>query len=183
LSPVIVKDDLPRLIAYPIGEGLLRQELGTALPGDRTAFYFLYLSGVQVNHYDPVISKEPRYPVLALDREAPQLCADTIARLEEQRRKKYELLHGDQPGSPGEMITHEFDCRLSVALFPVKARLRRKLEDAILDDGLRPMKNWLTAPPDVQAQQRPLVLVYDEATGKVSAKFAEPWEGKERVYR
>ena len=183
MSPVIIKDDLPRLIAYPIGEGLLRQELGDALPGDRTAFYFLYLSGVQINHYDPVISKEPKYPVLALDREAPQLCADTIARLEEQRRKKYELLGGDESSSAEDLLAHDIDCKLSVALFPVKARLRRKLEDAILDDALRPMKNWLTAAPDVQAQQRPLVLVYDESSGKVSAKFAEPWNGKERVYR
>jgi hypothetical protein len=199
VSPVVIRDELPRLVTYPVGELFLRTHLGSALPEEDTGLYFLYLSGVQVNHYDPVLGREREYPVLALDRRPPQLCADALARLEEQRRRRREIvderlagvaradaqLRGeDRPVEPAEPADDVRELPLSVAIFPVKTRLRRKVEDGIVDDALRPMRAWLAAPPAQHAAQRPLVLCFDEETGKVTAKFAEPSDGaRERYYR
>lgn len=72
---------------------------------------------------------------------------------------------------------------MSLLIFPVKTRLRRMVEDAILDKGLRALRNWLHASPETRPDQRPLVLVYDEDSGGIQAKFAEPWRsGQKRIY-
>jgi hypothetical protein len=199
LSPVVIRDELPRLVTYPVGEVFLRAQLGAALREDDAGIYFLYLSGVQVNHYDPVLSRASVYPVLALDREPPQLCSDALARLEDQRRRRSEIVDERRAGvmradaqlrgqdrilAPPELPDDLPDLPLSIAIFPVKTRLRRKVEDGIVDGALRPLRNWLSAPPEQHAGQRPLVLCFDEESGKVSARFAEPWgDAKERYYR
>jgi hypothetical protein len=199
LSPVVIRDELPRLVTYPVGEVFLRAQLEPVLREDDAGIYFLYLSGVQSNHYDPVLSRATVYPVLALDREPPQLCSDALARLDEQQRRRSEIVDERRAGvmradaqlrgedhliSPFETVDPLPDLLLSIAIFPVKTRLRRRVEDGIVDGALRPMRNWLAAPPGQQATQRPLVLLFDEETGKVSAKFAEPWhDAKERYYR
>jgi hypothetical protein len=138
--PAVVKDDVPRLITFPSGELLLRQKLGDALPAEVVGLYFLYLSGVQVNYYDPVVSKAESYPVLALDRRPPQLCVETLVRLAEQRRKRRELVderlaggartegapRGEERGTEDERLDEEGELALSVMLFPVKTRLRSR---------------------------------------------------------
>jgi hypothetical protein len=199
LSPVVIRDELPRLVTYPVGEVFLRAQIGPVLREDDAGIYFLYLSGVQVNHYDPVLSRASVYPVLALDREPPQLCSDALARLEEQRRRRSAIvderragvmradaqLRGQdrilqQPALPDDLP----ELPLSIAIFPVKTRLRRKVEDGIVEGALRPLRNWLSAPGEQHSSQRPLVLCFDEESGKVSARFAEPWgDAKERYYR
>lgn len=199
LSPVVIRDELPRLVTYPVGEVFLRAELGPVLGEDDAGIYFLYLSGVQVNHYDPVLSRDSVYPVLALDREPPQLCSDALARLDEQRRRRSQIVDERRAGvmradaqlrgqdrslAPPERPDDLLELPLSIAIFPVKTRLRRKIEDGIVEGAVRPLRNWLTAPPDQHATQRPLVLCFDEESGKVSARFAEPWgDAKERYYR
>ncbi len=200
MCPVIVKDELPRLIAYPVGERVLRQELGDVLPDDELGVFLLYMSGVQLNAYDPVISKETVYPVLALDRRVPQLSNDALNRLREQREKAREIVDERLVGvaradaqlrgeaGPEEEQQGEDDLlppvQLSISIFPVKSRLRRMVEDAILERGIRAMRSWLNAGPETWHQQRPLVLVYDEERSVVSAKFAGPWgRGAQRIYR
>lgn len=199
MSPVVIRDELPRLVTYPVGEVFLRAQLEPVLREDDAGIYFLYLSGVQSNHYDPVLSRATVYPVLALDREPPQLCSDALARLDEQQRRRSAIvderragvmradaqLRGeDQVIVPLQELDSLPDLRLSVSIFPVKTRLRRRVEDGIIEGALRPLRNWLSAPPGQQSGQRPLVLIFDEETGKVSAKFAEPWnDAKERYYR
>jgi hypothetical protein len=196
---VVIRDELPRLVAYPVGEVFLRAQLEPALREDDAGIYFLYLSGVQVNHYDPVVSRGSVYPVLALDREPPQLCSDALARLEEQQRRRNAIvderragvmradaqLRGEDQRLPAaDPCSPLPELPLSIAIFPVKTRLRRRVEDGIAEGGLRPLRNWLAASVAQHATQRPLVLVFDEETGKVSAKFAEPWDdAKERYYR
>src|SRR5262249_4292766 len=129
----------------------------------------------------------------------PQLCSDALARLDEQQRRRNEIvderragvmradaqLRGeDHPLLPLEHLDALPDLRISIAIFPVKTRLRRRVEDGILDGAIRPMRNWLAAPPGQHSTQRPLVLLFDEETGKVSAKFGDPWhDAKERHYR
>jgi hypothetical protein len=199
VCPVVIRDELPRLVTYPVGELFVRAQFGSVLSEDEIGVYFLYLSGVQVNHYDPVISRASVYPVLALDREPPQLCSDALARLDEERRRRRETLDERRIGvmradaqlrgqdallvDPGPDVDLP-ELPLSIAIFPVKARLRRRIEDGIIESAMRPLRNWLTAPPDQRAAQRPLVLCFDEESGKVSAKFAESWDhAKERYYR
>lgn len=88
MCPVVVKDELPRLIAYPIGERLLRHELGPGLPAeDELGVFLLYTSGVQVDLYDPVTSRAKSYPVLVFDRGIPDLTSEARARLREQSEK------------------------------------------------------------------------------------------------
>jgi hypothetical protein len=199
LSPVVIRDELPRLVTYPVGEVFLRAQLEPVLREDDAGVYFLYLSGVQVNHYDPVVSRATVYPVLALDREPPQLCSDALARLDDQQRRRSEIVDERRAGvmradaqlrgedralAPLDLAGPLPDLPLAISIFPVKTRLRRKVEDGIVDGALRPLRNWLAAPAAQHASQRPLVLLFDEETGKVSAKFAEPWhEAKERYYR
>jgi hypothetical protein len=197
--PIVLKDELPRLITYPIGEIFLRAHLAESLSEDEAGLYYLYLSGVQVNFYDPVTSRATSYPVLALDRHPPQLCSDALARLEDQQRKREQIVDERRAGvlradaqlrgrdsivAPPALVDAFPDLPLSVAVFPVKTRLRRKVEDGIVECALRPMRNWLSAPFDQHATQRPLVICFDEDSGRVSAKFAEPWDdAKERYYR
>jgi len=199
LSPVVIRDELPRLVTYPVGEIFLRTHLGAAFNEDEAGLYFLYLSSVQVNLYDPVVSRASAYPVLALDRQPPQLCADALTRLRDQRRRHNAIvderragvlradaqLHGqDRSVEPLDLDDGLPELPLSIAIFPVKTRLRRRVEDGIVEGALRPLRNWLGALREQQATQRPLVLSFDEESGKVHAKFAEPWEdAKERQYR
>jgi hypothetical protein len=197
--PIVVRDELPRLITYPIGELFLRTHLSASLSEDDAGLYYLYLSGVQINLYDPVTSRATAYPVLALDREPPQLCSDAIARLEEEKRKRERIVDERRAGvlradaqlrgkdsiaAPVVPVESLPDLSISVAVFPVKTRLRRKIEDGIVESALRPIRNWLAAPFDQQATQRPLVICFDEETGRVGAKFAEPWDdARNRYYR
>jgi hypothetical protein len=197
--PVIIRDELPRLVTYPIGELFLRSHLGPGLCDDDAGLYFLYLSGVQVNFYDPVLSRAAHYPVLALDRHSPQLCNDAMARLEEEQRKREQIVDDRRAGvlradaqlrgrdaelAEPERVVGLPELPLSIAIFPVKTRLRRKIEDGIAGSALRPLRNWLAAPGDRHTAQRPLVLCFDEESGKVSAKFADPWDdARGRYYR
>ena len=154
--PIVVRDELPRLITYPIGEIFLRTHLASSVREDDAGLYYLYLSGVQVNLYDPVTSRATAYPVLALDRQPPQLCNDALARLEEQQRKRERAVDERRAG-----------------VLRADAQLRG--QDSI---------GAPAAPFDQQAAQRPLVICFDEDTGRVSAKFAEPRDdAKERHYR
>lgn len=196
MSSIILKDELPRMISYPIGETLLVHELGAAIEAEDLGLYFLYTSGVQLNHYDPVTCKDGRYPVMALDRHPPQLNTDAEKRLAEERRSgrgfgadklsgvaraQAQLLGGDIETESGEVWEPPPVC---LSIFPVKTRLRRKVEDAIIDFALRPILNWLGASEQAAATQKALVLVFDETESKITTKFAEPSasRSRDRVY-
>ena len=49
---------------------------------------------------------------------------------------------------------------------------------------MRAIKNWLSCKPSMQANQRPLVLTYDEESEAITSKFAMEWNEplRPRVY-
>lgn len=154
---VLMRDRVPsRTIAYPLAAAHLNRMFEDAIPLEHLALFFVYDSSDQVRHYDPAKDANERYPILALVRGIPEM--------------KEEVLAGD--------MRENAETR-SILVFPVKARIKQKVTDAIKKSGVRPMVRWMTAKLPPHAKQRPLVLLYDESTGAVSAKFAEEWEGKE----
>ena len=153
---VLMRDRVPsRTIAYPLAAAHLNRMFEDAIPLDQLALFFLYDSCSQPHHYDPAKDSNDRYPILALVRGIPEL--------------KEPVLAGDMREDPETR---------SILVFPVKARIKPKVTDAIKKSGVRPMVRWMTAKVPPNAKQRALVLFYDEATGSVSAKFAEEWDGK-----
>ena len=68
----------------------------------------------------------------------------------------------------------------SILVFPVKVRIKAKIAEAILQQGLRPLRNWLSVEAHPDKPQRPLVLIYNETTQRISSKFAAPWHGPEQ---
>jgi hypothetical protein len=193
-----VRDELPRMLAYPIElleliDGLEADEG----PLEDTGVFFLYTSGAQVDHYDPLTSNEKVYPVIALDRRMPQLASTTMAQLArdhsealaEKSAQERQQLEGaaradaqlsgafnamQQPApSPQDLVL----CSTCVLVFPVKRRIRVKVAACLQKTGFRYLKNWLNVPADQRESQSPLVLLYDEAADRVTAKFAEKDEG------
>jgi hypothetical protein len=77
----------------------------------------------------------------------------------------------------GDLAHFEDTC--SVLVFPVKARIRPAVTEAIREFGARPLQKWMSAAADPALKQRPLLLSYDEPTQRISAKFAEDWPGDE----
>ena len=154
---ILMRDRVPsRTIAYPLAASQLNQVFETAVPLDKLALFFLYDSSPQSLHYDPAKDSAERYPILALVRGIPEL--------------KEEVLAGDMRDDP--------EVR-SILVFPVKARIKPRIADAVKEMAVRPMIRWMTAKVPATAVQRPLVLIYDEPSGRVSAKFAEEWDGRE----
>ena len=153
----ILRDKLPRTLAYPVAEGLLASDLHAAANLDHVALYFLYGSSPQALVYDPARSALTHYPVLVLRRGLPSLRVETLT---------------------GDLDSYGDTC--SILSFPVKARLRPRVAAAIREQGMRPLQKWLTAAADPELKQRPLVLYYDETAQRISARFAEDWTGDER---
>lgn len=158
----LLRDRVPsRTIAYPVSAQQINETLRGVVPLDTVALFFLYDSAAQATHYDPAKSEAQRYPILALRRGLPTLKAPILAGDLDQK-----------PETP------------AILVFPVKARIKPKIAEALRNDGIRPVLRWLTAKPVPGSPQRPLVLVYDETAHRVTAKFAEEWDGAaaERVY-
>ena len=155
---ILLRDRVPsRTIVYPVAAQQLNDVLRETVPLDSVGLFFLYDSCAQPSHYDPAKSELQRYPVMALQRGLPSVRVPILAGDLEQR-----------PDAP------------SILVFPVKARLKQMVLDALRADGIRPVLRWLTAKPVPGSPQRPLVLIYDETTQRVTAKFAEDWDGPER---
>ena len=181
MIPIVLKDTVPRQLAYPVGDAYLSEQLGADVQLEDLALFFLFTSGIQLDHYDPLTSTETSYPVLALDREAPPLVGE--ARLRDARRRKAELAGLIRRGRRGAATSEsDLDAPVSIVVFPVKTRMRRRVTDAIEAQGIKLIRNWLAAPPEVKKDQKPLVLLFDETTGRVSARFARQ-EGPRRLYR
>ncbi len=172
---IVLKDPVPRQLAYPVGEGYLSEQLAGDMSLDDAGLFFLFTSGIQLDHYDPLTSKEVSYPVMALDREPPPLVGHAEARLHDAERRRAELAGKTEPD---EAVAYE----TSIVIFPVKTRMRRRVTDALEVQGLTFIRNWLAAPADLKTNQKPLVLIFDENTGRISARFAKE-EGSRRMYR
>jgi len=187
MIPIVLKDTVPRQLAYPVGDAYLSEQLGADVQLEDLALFFLFTSGIQLDHYDPLTSSETTYPVLALDHEPPPLVGTAKARLRDDRRRRAELLGvirtgraaEDQPEAP---LGADLDASVAIVVFPVKTRMRRRVTDAIETQGIKLIRNWLAAAPEVQKDQKPLVLLFDEISGRVSARFAMQ-EGPRRLYR
>ena len=72
-------------------------------------------------------------------------------------------------GEDGEMKL----CDVSICVFPVKARLRKRVSRVVLDTAMQPIRNWLSATRERELPQRPLVILFDELKGTVTTKFAD----------
>ena len=154
---ILMRDRVPsRTIAYPLGAAQLHRIFESAVPLENLALFFLYDSSSQSLHYDPAKDSAERYPILALVRGIPEL--------------KTEVLAGDMRENPETR---------SILVFPVKARIKPMITDAVMNMAARPMVRWMTAKTPENAVQRPLVLIYDEPSARVTAKFAEDWDGRE----
>ena len=194
MSGSIVHDELPRQLAYPFNRIALEDHLFELDWPEQVGLYFLYISGKQVEHYDPLLSRGTRYPVLVLDNAVPPLNANVLALIAERQRAEAERkaqenhsveLSGTQRAqsqlegaeSPGRrvrvLLAEPVLPPVSLVVLPVKARMRRRVTEALETQGLRPIKNWLACPAERKAQQRPLVLVFDEEADRVVAKFAD----------
>jgi len=151
----LLRDRIPsRTIAYPTAAPPLNAALEDVFPLGSVALYFLYESSAQVTYYDPAKSTLERYPVLVVRRGLPEVMKPVLA--------------GDLEDDP--------EAR-SILVFPVKVRLKQRVADALRKQGMRPLVRWFSAKSAPGTVQRPLVLLYDEPTSGIVAKFAEDWDG------
>lgn len=157
MPETVLRDKLPPTLSYPISAQQIEQGIDRPAQSERLALYFLYESGRQTMHYDPKTGLAQSYPVLVLLQGLPTL--------------PVEIYLGDLERDP--------DVR-SILVFPVKVRLKARISEVILQQGLRPIRNWLSVEPHPDKPQRPLVLIYDEATQRISSKFAASWDGPEQ---
>jgi hypothetical protein len=194
------------MLAYPIEllelvDGLEAEEG----PLEDTGVFFLYTSGSQVEHYDPLTSAEKLYPVVALDRCMPQLAGTTLAQLarahseELAKRSTHEQKQLEGAARADAQLAGAFNkiqplapspqdlvlCSTFILVFPVKRRIRVKVAACLQKTGFRYLKNWLNAPLEQRENQSPLVLLYDETADRVTAKFSEkePDPSAPRIYR
>jgi hypothetical protein len=156
LPSTILRERLPRTLSYPVTEALLSSAFAGICDLDHLAVYFVYDSSPQLLRYDPVKSTATSYPVLVIRKGLPVFRVPTLT---------------------GNLAY--FDDTRSVLVFPVKARIRPAVTDAIREQGLRPLQKWLSASADPALKQRPLLLSYDEVAHRIAAKFAEDWPGDE----
>ena len=186
MFPIILKDELPRQLAYSVNVAQLCDQLRDLEVGDDVGLFLLFTSGVQIDYYDPVTSKAPLYPVLAVDNGPPQLVSGARAQLFEKRKRK----EPDKGTGAYRVYAKRDDeedepelCAVSVSLFPVKVRIRRRVSDAVLREGVQPIRNWLLA--ESRSEHRPLVILYDETERCLQTKFAEEWTSAQspRFYR
>ena len=198
--PTILRDSLPRQLAYSVSGATLARELGFAEGLEDMGLFYLFTSGVQVDYYDPIVSRAQCYPVLALDHYMPQLTSNALEmlrkktgrgplgghvrggewftmRLRGAARAQAQFL-GQSMAELEEVENKDGElelCDVSICVFPVKSRLRKRVSRLILETAIRPIRNWLGAPPERRETQRPLVILYDELEGAVSTKFCEEW--------
>lgn len=193
MSEAIVNDELPRQLAYPFNRIALEDHLFELDWPEQVGLYFLYISGKQLDHYDPLLSRESRYPVLVLDNGPPPLNGNVLAHIGERQREEaarktrdpdeVELSGSQRAQAQLEGAESRRGLRselaepvlppVSLIVLPVKARMRRRVTEALETQGLRAIKNWLACPVERKAQQRPLVLVFDEEADRIIPKFAE----------
>lgn len=200
MIPTILRDALPRQLAYAVSGVELARELQSLEPFDAVGMFFLFTSGVQLDYYDPIVSRSQIYPVLALDRGMPQLTGNAVEQLRRKTgRGAPEKLTGSgvaraQAQLLGQTLEEleasrehggELDlCDVSVCVFPVKTRLRRRIARHVTETGIRPIRNWLVGALQRREPKRPLVILYDERLSTVTSKFADPWaEGAPRYYK
>jgi hypothetical protein len=192
---LILTDGLPKNISYPIKGSTLEDALADIVREEDLGLYFLYISGVQLDHYDPLTSRETKYPVVLLDNGAPPLCSNVVGRLlQAQEAKKARTPHGNEPmkgiaRAEAQLVGRERPSAegqkepppelelppMSLVVLPVRTRFRTKVGQLIEYQGLRAIKNWLSCKPEMKANQRPLVLSYDEESEALSSKFADDW--------
>ncbi len=199
--PIILRDALPRQLAYAVSGARLARELKSVEGLEEMGLFYLFTSGVQVDHYDPIVSRAREYPVLALDNGLPQLTSNALERLRTKTGRRSSRSWGsgggDWFGMPlrgaaraqaqlmgGSVSELEDDdptagelelCSVSIMVFPVKARMRKRVTKLILEAAVQPARNWLCAAADRKETQRPLVILFDEQRGTVSTKFCEEW--------
>ena len=199
----VIYDQLQKELAYPLSAARLRAELSGVVAADSIGLFFLYSSGIQSKHYDPRTSRAQSYPILVLDNGLPPLSRPMMRRLFELELGRQEMVgepsSSEQPaagvnGQPDpascsdEVSRQLLAKRLpatSLLIFPVKARLKQRTSNALDSMAVRAMKNWLSVSPDIKSKQRPLLLVFDEPSGRLVTKFAETWDGDSarRLYR
>ena len=197
----MLKDALPRQLAYAVSGARLARELKQVEGVEEMGLFYLFTSGVQVDHYDPIVSRAHEYPVLALDNGLPQLTSSALERLRTKTGRRSNVgwvigggewfsmrLRGAARAqaqlmgcSVAELEQHEPAgrelelCKVSIMVFPVKARMRKRVTKLILEAAIQPVRNWLGATPDRKKTQRPLVIQFDEQRGTVSTKFCDEW--------
>ena len=165
MVPVIVRDPIPRRLSYSLDE----RSIGSALEGvvcaEDLGLYFLYDTGAQRGHYDAEQSHSEKYPVLVAHLGAPPVKLDHA--LNESSEE-----HGANPEGR------------SILVFAIKTRLKGRVKKAFAEHATRPLRNWFAACASAGPSQRPLVLYYDEQSGRITTKFADDWDGPEsrRVY-
>jgi len=153
----LLRDRVPtRTIAYPIAASAFHQALDGVIALDHIGLFFLYDSAAQVSYYDPAKSQSEQYPVLVVRRGLPELTASFFV--------------GD--------LADDSEAR-SILVFPVKARMKAKVGQALKQQGIRPLVRWFQAKCAPDQVQRPLVLIYDQPGDRILAKFAEEWSGPE----
>jgi hypothetical protein len=157
----ILKDDTPKGVSYVFTVKQLSDEFAGITDLDDLALYALYHSTPQTRKYDATVSNDERYAVMVLINGLPVL---------------------DVPTMPGDLADKE-EAR-SILLFPVKARLKKMIASAVEEQGMRAVKAFLSVPLEKRSIQKPLVLVFDETTQKITPRFAPPWDGeeKDRIY-
>ena len=201
MIPTLLKDTLPRQLMYAINGARLARELKSVEGLEEMGLFYLFTSGVQVDHYDPIVSRAHEYPVLALDNGLPQLTSSALERLRMKTGRHSKAAWGIGGGEwfsmrlrgaaraqaqlMGCSVTEleqnktaggELElCKVSIMVFPVKARMRKRVTRLILETAVQPVRNWLSAAPDRKETQPPLVILFDEQRGTVSTKFCEEW--------
>ena len=194
MIPTVLKDALPRQLAYAVSGARLSRELKCVEGLEQMGLFYLFTSGVQLDYYDPIVSPVPTYPVLALDDCLPQLTSSALQMLRRKTGRKEELfdfaagewvsLRGAKRAEAqlmGRSISElEEDedgemklCDVSICVFPVKARLRKRVSGVVLDTAMQPIRNWLSATRERELPQRPLVILFDELKGTVTTKFTD----------
>ena len=198
----LVIDTLPRILAFPFDERDLEGALESNEHLNKVGVFFLYTSGIQVDHYDPLTCPDTSYPILALDDQMPTLAATTRARLSETYKATLQTDSQELSGAaradaqlagqyqqeqpqPRQSGTVELElCETACIVFPVKRRIRMRVAEAISAKGARAIRNWFSIPEERRASRKPLVLYYDEAADLVTTKFCEKIQpGQPRYYR
>ncbi len=185
MIPTVLKDALPRQLAYAVSGARLSRELKCVEGLEQMGLFYLFTSGVQLDYYDPIVSPVPTYPVLALDGCPPQLTSSALETLRRKTGRKKELFDFGAMRAQAQLMGRSVDaleedeagemklCDVSICVFPVKARLRKRVSRAVLDTAIQPIRNWLSAAHEREVPQRPLVILFDERQGTVTTKFAD----------
>ncbi len=144
----VYKDNLPRTLTWPVASAQISKELEGVIVFDEVVMYQLFDSE-QKGLYKSNMVESEAYPVFAVQAGVPKVKGD----------KKAELIANDPKIR-------------SVIVFPVKLRFKEDATKAIMQTGMRALKNWFIAAGRSAEPPKTLVLWFNEHTGAIMPKFA-----------